>query len=160
VQDVAFVEESIELLPQISRLVYSAISAHPEFGSLTIAQGKAIAFLYHEGEQTMGALAAGLGIGMPAASELVDRLEERELVRRTVDPADRRRAIVELTGEALAFARRMHDLRRRQVRAALAQLDPEEWPIFVKTLRALAVALESSASIDATPRETAAGRPA
>ena len=89
----------------------------------------------------MGELAAGLGIGMPSASELVDRLESRGMVDRSVDPADRRRAIISLTEDSLEFALQIHDLHRAQVRTALERLEPGERPFFVKSLRALASAL-------------------
>lgn len=142
--DVAYVEESIELLPQISRLTYSAIAADPAMGSLTVAQSKAISLLYHQGDQTVSEVATGLGISLPAASELIDRLLDRRLVLRTADPKDRRRMIVSLTPESLAYARHMHDVQRTQVRAALAQMPKSEWPVFVKSLRALAAALSTS----------------
>ena len=83
-------------------------------------------------------------ISQKMLTKTLRQMESDGLVRRTVDPADRRRAIVDLTEEALAFARRIHDLRRRQMRAALAQLDPEERPVFVKSLRALVAALEKT----------------
>jgi len=157
VDDIAYIEESIELLPQISKLVYTAIATDPEMGSLTITQGKAVALLYHQGDQTVSQVANGLGISLPAASELLDRLGERGLVDRTADPADRRRINIGLTPEALSFARRIHDLRREQVRAALAQMPRSEWPIFVKSLRVLAAALDASATADPS-KVTSSGR--
>ncbi|CAN5573687.1 hypothetical protein BH23CHL5_BH23CHL5_02760 [soil metagenome] len=143
--DVAIVEESIELLPQIGKLVYSAVVDDPAMRSLTMVQAKAIGHLYHHGEQTVTEMAAGLGVSMPSASELIDRLLDKGLVGRTVDPDDRRRQIVALTPASLQFAKRIHDLRRTQVRSALAQLPPEEWPVFVKSLRALASTIGTTA---------------
>ncbi len=143
-QDIAVIEESIELLATSGRLASSAELPGDDGRSLSVAQAKAVALLYHNGELTIGEIAAGLGIRMPAASELIDRLEERGLVSRSVDPADRRRTIIELTDEALDVAVRMHDLRRNQIRAALDQLDPGERPVFLKSMRALAGALAGS----------------
>lgn len=145
-QDIAVIEESIELLSQIGRLAFAQSSADREIKHLTVAHGKAVSLLYHNGERTIGEFAAGLGIGMPAASELIDRLEERGLISRSVDPADRRRTIIALSGDALDFAVEIHDKRRRQMRDALDRLEPEERPIFLKSLRALATALEESYS--------------
>jgi MarR family transcriptional regulator, organic hydroperoxide resistance regulator len=150
--DVAVIEEAVELLPLISRRITSAIASDPGMASLTVTQAKAIALLYHEGEKTISDVASGLGIGLPAASELVDRLEERGLVTREQDPRDRRRFIIDLTDEAMAFATRIHDLRRRQVRAALSRLPESDWPVFLASLRALAQALDESTPIDSDDR--------
>jgi DNA-binding MarR family transcriptional regulator len=144
-QDIAIIEEAIEILPRIGR----AFAASPPGGGLSPlsrAQSRAVTQLYHSGDLTIGEFAAGLGIGMPAASELIDRLAEQGLVSRTTDPSDRRRAIVSLTPAALDHAHQIHDQRRAQVRAALDQLEPEEHAVFLKALRALASAVGASES--------------
>lgn len=143
-QEIAIVEESIELLPRIGQLISSSPAPGVAGGALTNAQRRAVSLLYHRGDLTIGEFAAGLGIGMPAASELVERLQDDALVFREVDPADRRRAIVGLTEQALDQAHQIHDQRRIQVRRALDQLEPDERPIFLKSLRALATALDDS----------------
>ena len=144
--DIAIVEEAVELLPQIGKLVYTAIASDPSMGELTLTQAKAISLLYHHGDQTVTEVASGLAIRLPAASELIDRLEDRGLVERTQDAADRRRMIIGLTPKSLAFARRIHDLRRAQVRDALSRMPKSEWPVFVKSLRVLAAALDASST--------------
>lgn len=158
--DIAVVEESVELLPQIGRLVFSAIASDPAMGALTLTQAKAVSLLYHHGDQTVSEVATGLGISLPSASELIDRLVERGLVGRTQDAVDRRRFIIGLTPKSLEVATHIHDLRREQVRDALSRLPRSEWPVFVKSLRVLAEALSSSTmESDARmpPRERAAG---
>jgi DNA-binding MarR family transcriptional regulator len=158
--DVAFVEESVELLPQIGRLVFSAIATDPAMGALTLTQAKAVSLLYHHGDQTVSEMATGLGISLPSASELIDRLVERGLVERTPDIVDRRRFIICLTPKSLEVATRIHDLRREQVRDALSRLPRSEWPVFVKSLRVLAEALSSSTTEGdsrMSAREPAAG---
>ncbi len=145
-QDIAIVEESIELLPRIGRLLFASVSSLPESHGLTMTQSRAVALLYHSGEMTMGEMAAGLGIGLPSASELIDRLEDRQMVVREQDPADRRRVVLSLTEDSLRFAVQIHDLHRERVREALAELEPDERPIFLKSLRSLTAALATSES--------------
>lgn len=63
------------------------------------------------GRMTSGELAAKTGLTTGATTRLIDRLEQRGLVRRVTDAADRRRVLVEATetdlglDEALAPAR-------------------------------------------------------
>ncbi len=53
---------------------------------------------------TLGALAARLGLGSPATTALVDRLEASGHVVRTRDPRDRRRVTVSMQGPARELA--------------------------------------------------------
>ncbi len=63
------------------------------------------------------------------------------MVERSVNPADRRQVLVALTPQAEAFRRRLHALRRAQLRTALDRLAPEERPVFLRSLEALVAAL-------------------
>lgn len=54
---------------------------------------------------TVGELAARLGLGAPATTALVDRLETAGHVRRTRDPGDRRRVTITMEPRALTLAR-------------------------------------------------------
>lgn len=144
-QTIGIVEEVVELLPVIGRGLYSTLMADPEIQGLTVTQIKALIYLYDNGERSMSELAAGLAVSLPSASELIDRLDDRGLVRRTVDPADRRRVLIDLTDAAVGFGRRLHDMRRAQARAALDLVPEEERMCFVRSVRALAAALQPGA---------------
>ena len=144
-QNVAIVEEVVELLPAIGRGLYATLMDDPEIGGLTLPQVKALIHLYNNGERSMGELASGLAVSLPSASELVDRLVDRGLVDKTIDPADRRRVLVRPTDPAIACGRRIHDLRRAQARAALADMSVDEQDCFLRSMRALAAALEPGA---------------
>lgn len=146
-QDIAIVEEVVELIPAIGRGVYATLMEDPEIKELPPAQVRALVFLYDNGDRSMTELAAGLAISLPSASELVDRLVERNLVRRNQDPVDRRRVLIALTDPAVAYGRRMHDLRRVQARAALAAIPVEDRACFVRSLRALSAALQPGATV-------------
>jgi DNA-binding MarR family transcriptional regulator len=150
-QNVAVVEEIVELLPSIGRGLYATLMDDPEIGVLTLPQAKALIYLYNNGERSMSELAGGLAVSLPSASELVDRLVDRGLVEKTVDPADRRRVLIALTDSAIAYGRRIHDLRRAQARAALAAMPDDEQTCFLQTIRALAAALEPGAVVCPSP---------
>ena len=144
--DIAIIEESVELLPEIGILLHSAIASDAALSALTLTQIKTIAFLYHHGEATITELATGLAVGLPAVSEMIDRLEDRGFVERAVDDRDRRRVVVNLTSESDSVARRIHDLRREQVRLALSRLHPGERASFLASLRVLADVLRETSS--------------
>jgi DNA-binding MarR family transcriptional regulator len=117
----------------------------PEIHGLTLPQVKALIFLYDNGDRSMTELAAGLAVSLPSASELVDRLVDRGLVDRMTDPADRRRVLVSLTEPAITYGRRIHDLRRKQARAALDEMPAGERACFVQSIRTLAAVLTPGA---------------
>ena len=137
----AFVEQALPMLPEVGKLLYAAVVRHPEAEGLSLGQIKVTMYLLHHGRRTVGEIAAGLGVSMPTASELVERLVEAGMVERATDPADRRRVLVGLTPRAEAFGSRLRALRRAQLRAALERLAPAERPTFVRSLEALVEAL-------------------
>ena len=141
----AIVEEVVELIPAIGRGAYAALMDDPEIKGLPLAQLKALVFLYDNGDRSMSEVAAGLAVSLPSASELIDRLIDRGLAQKTRDTVDRRRVVISLTDPAIAYGRRMHDLRRAQARAALDTIPVEEREGFLRAVRALAAALEPGA---------------
>ncbi len=139
-QTVAVVEEIVELLPEIGRGLYATLMDDSAIDDLTLPQAKALIVLYNQGERSLTELATGLAVSLPSASELADR----GLVERAIDPVDRRRVVISLTESAIGYGRRIHDLRRAQVRAALASMPEDEHECFVRSLRTLATTLASN----------------
>lgn len=56
---------------------------------------KTMSLLEREGPMLAGAIAEKTGLATASVTALLDRLEARGFIRRTRDPADRRRVIVE-----------------------------------------------------------------
>ena len=130
------------VLPVIGRRLYGSLMTHPMNAGRSLGQVKALGFLHRSGPVALGDLARGLGISLPTASELVDRLVDDGLVVREVNPADRRKVLIDLTPMARHLGRQFHDMRRAQIRAALAGLSAEHQASFVLVLQSLAEALE------------------
>lgn len=149
VDDDALIERALPLLPEIGKLLYAAVSRHPVAAGLSLPQIKALGHLSHHGRRSVGEIAHGLGVSLPSASDVVDRLVERGLAERGANPADRRQVLVWLTPEAERFKTELSTLRRAQLRAALDRLEPAERPVFVRSLEVLVVALRPES--DATP---------
>jgi DNA-binding MarR family transcriptional regulator len=141
VNDEQLVDEAVKLLPEIVKGAHAAKACHPALAGLSLAQAKATAHLYHYGRMPVGELANAIGLSMPAASELVDRLVEEGYAEREINPADRRQVLVSLTPFAAQVGQELHELRRAQMRSAIARLQPDERPVFLRSLQALAAAL-------------------
>lgn len=102
---------------------------------------RALRVIGHGGPTRLGVVAEHLRIAPRSATDVVDRLEDRGLVRRAADPSDRRATTVELTTEgeavladveaarredAAAFFGALSDRERDSLAAILGKLDPRE----------------------------------
>jgi DNA-binding MarR family transcriptional regulator len=62
--------------------------------------------------QTVRGLAARLGVSKPAITRALDRLTEFDLVKRKIDPLDRRSVLVQRTPAGMAFLRELRTILR------------------------------------------------
>jgi DNA-binding MarR family transcriptional regulator len=155
--DEALTERAAELLPEISKLLHSGVARLPRACGLSIGQIKTVCYLASQGRQTVGEIATGIGVAMPTASELVDRLVESGLAERAVNPANRRQVHVWLTPEAIELATEISAQRQVQLRTALGRLTPTERAGFVRSLEIVAGALRHQSSVD-RPDQLVPGR--
>jgi DNA-binding MarR family transcriptional regulator len=141
------VRELRTLLRRVMRGLWARRSATPEL--LALVEGASLgrrhvallAQVGSEGERSVSELAHELGLSLPAASTLARELEERGLLERREDPADRRRTVV---GLAPSTAKAVHEWlarRSRPLEQALGSLSQAEQDAFLKGLHALADAL-------------------
>ena len=136
--------ELARLLPELALALYESAPHHGAAGAraavsaaLTGRQMEAVVFLAHHPRVTMGEFADGLEISRAAASELVSRLNEKDLVRREADPEDRRVVCVRLAGAAEQYADEVREGWRRvlaEVFARFPGIDPETLVAFLGAL--------------------------
>lgn len=83
---------------------------------LTPSQSRALGVISRHSDRPLrlGDIAAHLDIAPRSATEVVDGLEERGLVRRSPDPTDRRAVTITLTDEGRALRRRIERVRARR----------------------------------------------
>jgi DNA-binding MarR family transcriptional regulator len=130
------------LLPELAVVLYQSAPHHhgelrPAAEPLTGRQMEAVVFLSHRHRVTMGEFADGLEISRAAASELVARLTEKDVVRREMDPDDRRVVYVRLAGTAEQLAGEVFDEWRRHLDAVFArfpEIDPDTLVAFLGAL--------------------------
>ena len=104
---------------------------------LSVAQLKALFALVDSGSTPIGGVASRLGIGLPAASSLVDRLVDQRLAQRREDPLDRRRTLAEPTEAGEALAQRLRQGSREALRAWLEGMDGRDLEALVQGLQAM-----------------------
>lgn len=114
-------------------------------GELSPTLAAALATVERRGPLTPSALADCERIQRPTATGVVARLEERGLVTRTADPADRRVSHVAITREGLALLKRIRARKNEYLTRRLRALEPSE----LATLSQAAAILERL--LDASP---------
>lgn len=129
------VDRLLALLPLLGAALRDA-EPHPRVrdrlggAPLTPRQVSALVQLELAGSRSMSDFAAGMHVSPPAATEMVERLEERGLLVREHDRADRRVITVRLSRAAAAEARAVLARRRRDLQRALQRV-PEVPPAVV-----------------------------
>ena len=111
---------------------------------LPVGQARTLIHLSVAGRRRMGELAEDLGVKLPTATRIVDRLVERGLVERSASPEDRRVVWVEPTPEGAALAEAARRFRRGVMVARLERLSDDQ-------RAAVAAALELLARVAAEP---------
>ena len=109
---------------------------YPDIFDLTMPQCRIVLFLA-EGPAHMTRIASSLGIALPSATGVVDRLVERSLVHRTEDPDDRRLVICSLTKLGLDMATNLYEADVEILNSLLAPLTAEELGVILKGMQLL-----------------------
>ena len=90
-------KEIAKLLDELGRILQQQRPAQ-EFSNLTVLNVQILTFLvFVESPPKMREIAEAVGLSLPSASSIIDRLEETGLVKRSHDKDDRRVVLVNLT---------------------------------------------------------------
>jgi DNA-binding MarR family transcriptional regulator len=114
------------LRPAVMRLARRLRQVRADGLDLTPSQLSAMGTLAGADDQPMGALAAAERVTAPSMTRIVNALEQRGLVARTPDPADRRQSLVSLTasGRDLLLVNRRR--RSEWLAQRIAELDHDD----------------------------------
>jgi MarR family transcriptional regulator for hemolysin len=93
---------------------------------LSMPQIYTLLYLYHEGEMRISDIGVLLEVGKAAASQLVERLVQQELVERVEDESDRRAKKIRLLPKSLRLIEKGLAVQRQQMGRVMARLSPEQ----------------------------------
>jgi DNA-binding MarR family transcriptional regulator len=129
----------------------ASFASHCHGRSISMAHLHLMILLDAHGPQSMGWVAERLGTGLPTATGLVTRMEERGLVERVRDETDRRVVLVRLTETGAGELSELQATRRRRMAAALDRLSEAELTRLLDSMRSLRSAFAHLQEQGATP---------
>ena len=135
-------EQLVDLFEQINRAMHCTPSDGWDGLDLTFQQVRVLALLF-EGQQRMGNIASYMGCIMSSATNIVDRLVDKGLVIRSIDPEDRRAVVCRLTDQGKETMERFWSIGREKIITLADQLEASE---LAEVVRA-AVLMNQAASI-------------
>jgi DNA-binding MarR family transcriptional regulator len=141
------------LLDELTELVVSertAYMTHAHQRSLSLAHMFLMAKIHAHGPIPMTRVAELIGSGLPTATGLISRMEERGLVRRDHDTRDRRVVLVSLTERGAADIAALNDARRQRLCAAIDGLSGKEQAALLHGIRTLRAAFQQINEGDST----------
>ncbi|WP_225885392.1 MarR family winged helix-turn-helix transcriptional regulator [Leptolyngbya sp. KIOST-1] len=109
------------VVPAVTRFLRAGIRCHGK-PHLSLSQLRVLYFLRRRSRASLSEVADYLDVTRPTMSAMVERLVQRGLVDRSVDPAERRRSILTLTPAGEAEMKRVYDATLKTVADRLAGL--------------------------------------
>jgi DNA-binding MarR family transcriptional regulator len=138
--------EVMDLVQRVQRAVHRSKLRYKSQRSLTtgltMAQLRALMTLADSGQLSVGQLAERLGIGMPAASSIIDRLVEEGLADRRQDTSDRRRTVVRPTSTGSEGVDAVRQGPKEVILALIERMSPAERRHLILGMQGLARAAE------------------
>jgi DNA-binding MarR family transcriptional regulator len=119
---------------------------------LTLTRTKVLAELQRRGATRPGMLAAEFGISPRTITDIADALERDGLVTRQPDPADRRAALLTVTGAGEAALKVAGATREQLLQRVFGALDPADRATMMRLLDTLDHAVASLLPADETQR--------
>lgn len=126
----------LEVMPSVMSALRSGMRGQLS-GGLSVPQFRCLNFIDQHPGASVGEVAAFLGVTMATASAMVDRLARAGLALPGVSAQDRRRAVLNVSGQGRALLARMRRGARREIASALAGRKPQELRAVVDAMAVL-----------------------
>lgn len=120
--------EVLDTIPFVMNAIRSAMRNHGSYTreQLTVPQMRCLAFVSRQPGTSIGTVAKYLGVTLPTASAMVDRLARAGAVTVNTAADDKRRAELRLSDTGIAQMQRIRGDARVQIADALATCTTEE----------------------------------
>ncbi len=130
-----FTNELSTLLPSIMRGVLKKQTDEIMRGHITMPQFIALEYIKTKGELKMSEIASEMGITLPAATGLIDRLHILKMITRVHDKNDRRIIRIVLSPKGNRVVVRIISKRMKLIKKFFGQLTESERQSYLKILR-------------------------
>lgn len=111
--------------------------------TITPPQFIALQWLFEHGDMTIGDLSNKMYLAFSTTTDLVDRMEKNELVKRVRDEKDRRVVRIHLLAEGERVIEEVIDKRRDYLQEVVQNFNPEELSTFTELLSKLHVEMST-----------------
>ncbi len=128
------VRKLIELFPRVARGLRRTVPSSTDADAALGNRHRSLLSAIYDGEATVGALAATLGLNLATTSGLIADLERAGFAERYSDPVDRRRTIVRVPSTRRGCAERWLDGSNVALVRAMEHLSPQERAALVKAM--------------------------
>lgn len=131
---------NLQLIPNVHRATHRIGLEIARCPGVSVNQGEAhiLAHLHGQGESSIAELHRALAHKRSTLTSILDRLAERKLITRAVDPSDRRSFRIQLTPEGAHAAARIHDQLEAIEKEVLTGVSSNELEVFTRLITKLA----------------------
>lgn len=139
IDDVAHMEKELRYISAIIKQQGRRILKNY---TITPPQFIALQWLFEHGDMTIGDLSNRMFLAFSTTTDLVDRMEKNNLVKRVRDEQDRRVVRIHLLSEGERVIEEVIDKRRHYLSSVLSEFDQEERKSFSHLLTKLHVEMK------------------
>lgn len=130
-------------LMQTSRAIQERIRDYMAINNLTITEFSVLEVLFHKGKQTIQQIAKSVLISSGSMTYVIDKLEQKALLKRNSCPEDRRVIHVTLTENGLELMKKIMPKHEEFVNHTFELLSSDESATLVRLLKKVKKRLEN-----------------
>jgi MarR family transcriptional regulator, 2-MHQ and catechol-resistance regulon repressor len=123
------------ILMQTSRAIQERIREDMAKNNLSITDFSVLEVLFHKGKQTIQQIGTSILISSGSMTYVIDKLEQKNLLKRNACPDDRRAIHVTLTDEGIELMNKVMPIHEEFVDYAFDSLDSSEQETLVRLLK-------------------------
>jgi len=136
------VEKSLKLFIVLSR-AYKAINEHVnkaiQANGLNPTEFAVLELLYHKGDQPMQQIGGKILLASGSITYVVDKLEQKGLLRRIACPNDRRVTYAQITEQGKAFIEEIFPEHAKQIDTLISRLSESEKTTAIELLKKVGI---------------------